>query len=141
MQWVLAKSGVQTVTGFHFILDVHQKPGNRRIGVPLADDIEGLQQRHTRLHHRRQLSGEERDVLVADLAAHSHPLTSDLENSDALAAEHRIDHCIAAGAHLAFYQPAGFVLAFPEVGVFLDPVAYCPRCRGHSVTSSRFIRW
>ena len=40
-----------------------------RLRVPLADDVEGLQQRHAGLHHRRQLAREERDVLLGDLLA------------------------------------------------------------------------
>jgi hypothetical protein len=90
------------------------------IGVALADDVERLQQRHAGLHHRRQLAGEQGDVLAGDLLAAAVDLLLDLGDHHALAAQGDVDHGLATGAQFPAHGLAGFVLAFPGVDVFLD---------------------
>ena len=101
VQRVLAESLVERAAGFHLGLDVEQQPAHRRVGVALADDIEGLQQRHPGLHHGGKLAREQRDVLLGDLAAHAGALALDLERGDALAAQRGLHHRLAARPHVA----------------------------------------
>src|SRR5580765_2079385 len=86
-------------TGLDVGLDAHQKSRHRRVGVSLADDVERLQQRHARLHHGRELPGEQRHVLIADPAAPADALLGDLRDDDALATQGDVDQRRAAGAH------------------------------------------
>ena len=58
--------------------------------------------------------------LSLDLLAAAHAALLDLGDHDALAAQGRADHRLAAGAHLAAHRLAGLVLAFPVEDEFLD---------------------
>jgi hypothetical protein len=125
---VLAKSGGERRAGLDLGLDLEQELRHRRVRRALADDVEGLQQRHARLHHRRELPREQRDVLVGDLAAGADPLLPDLGDEDALTPQSGVDHGLAAGAHLAADHLAGLVLALPGEGRFLRPLCRCCGC-------------
>jgi hypothetical protein len=54
--------------------------------MALGDDVEGLEERHARLEHRRELAGEKRDVFFGDFAAAPAPLLLDLDDLDPLPA-------------------------------------------------------
>ena len=71
-----------------FLMSQHQ-PREARVAVAARDDVERLQQRHAGLQHRRELAGEERDVLLADRAAAAERLPLDLGDADALAPQVR----------------------------------------------------
>jgi hypothetical protein len=59
----------------------------RVVVVPARDDVERLQHRHAGLEHRRELPGEERDVLLRIERAAAQRLLLDLGDADALAAQ------------------------------------------------------
>jgi hypothetical protein len=105
-----------------------------------------MQQRHARTHHGGQLAGEQRDVLVGDLAAAGEGLLADLVGEDALAAQHGLHDGFGRGAHFAADDLAGLVLAFPDEQVFADGACVragvsC-RCSGHRLFPREAItRW
>ena len=119
IQGVLLERLLQARARFDVGLDVEQQLRHRGVAVALADDIEGLQQRHARLHHGRHLPREERDVLLGDPAA-AQPLSLDLDDPDALAAQRRVDLGFPRRTDLSAHGLAGPVLADPGVVEFLD---------------------
>src|SRR5579859_4833981 len=135
IQRVFAKGVSKAVSGFDFVLDVHQQLANGRIRVPLADNVECLKQRHTGLHHCGKLTRKQGDVFLRDFSAAASALALHLEYSDSLPAQLRQDYVLASGTHVALDQFPGLVFAFPEKGIFLDPIPCC-RCGSHSFTSS-----
>ena len=76
IQRVFAESLIERAAGLDFGLDVQQQLGHRRIAVALADDVEGLQQRHAGLHHGGELASEQSDVFFGDLAAQARSAVS-----------------------------------------------------------------
>ena len=89
------------------------------------------------LQHRRELAREERDVLLADLAAAAERLALDLGDPDALAAQVGRDDRLRGGAHFAANLAVVAVHAFPEEGEFLDVLwALRGRCAVAMVDSS-----
>ncbi len=104
VQRELAEGLVQAGAGLDIAAHVLDQLGHRRVRVALADDVERLQQRHAGLHHRRQLAGEQRDVLVGDLLAAAQRPFLDLGDQDALAAQRDVDDVLAAGAQFAAHR-------------------------------------
>ncbi len=101
--------------------DVHHQPGKACVAVTAGDNLEALQQRHAGLEHRRELTGEERDVLFGDLAPAAERLPLELGDADALAAQIGPDDVLGRRLHLAAHVAVVAVDAFPGIGVFLDP--------------------
>ncbi len=136
VEGMLLERLLQARAGFHLGLDVHQQLGHGPVGVPLTHDVECLQQRDARLHHRRELPRKQRDVLVGDLAAATEPLPLHLADLDALPAQRGVDLSFAGRPHLPTHGLAGFVLAHPGEIEFLDArFFYCRSgCRCHTVT-------
>jgi uncharacterized protein YerC len=62
---MLAKGRGQARAGLDVAADLVEQARHARVGAAAADDVEGLQQRHAGLHHRRQLAREDGDVLAA----------------------------------------------------------------------------
>jgi hypothetical protein len=81
--------------------------------MPLADDVEGLQQRYASPHHHCQLAREDRDVLLGDLAATTDPLLLHLDERQPLPAQLGDHDVLAVRAHLAAHRLAALVLAYP----------------------------
>jgi len=129
---ILAEGLIQTRPRLDLKLDVAKQPGHGTIGSTLADDVEGLEQRNARLHHRRELTCEQRDVLLGDLAATAEAALLDLGDQNPLAPERCLDHCFAAGAHFTAHDLAALVLAFPVEHLFLGTavLAYGSGCGG-----------
>src|SRR5262249_42537026 len=99
--------------------------------------VEGLQQRHASAHHRRELACEDGDVLLLDRRATAGAALLDLVDEDALAAQRRADHGLAAGTQLATDDLAVAVLALPFEDEVLDTLC-CSGGGGHAL-SSRLI--
>ena len=77
---MLAKRLRHRRAGLDLVLDLHHEARKARVAVAARDDFERLQQRHARLQHRRELAGEERDVLFVDLAPAAERLPLDLDD-------------------------------------------------------------
>ena len=118
MQRELAESLRQGTAGLDVGLDVEEQLADRRIGVAAPDDIEGLEQRDAGFHHGRQLAGEQRDILLGDLAADLEAGLLDLGVHDPLAAQAGLDDGLAGRTHFAAHRLAVAVLAFPAERAF-----------------------
>ncbi len=106
-------------------LQVHDEAREARIAVAAGDDLEGLQHRHARPQHRRELSREERDLPLADLLAAAERELLDLLEADALAPQVGRDDGLRRGFRLAADLAVVAIDAFPDERVFLDVLARC----------------
>src|SRR5262245_16447515 len=92
-----------------------------RLLVTVTDDVEALHHRDTGLEHRRELAGEQRDVLGDDLLAALEELhfLADALREHALAAQVGFDRSLGHGQHLSLDALAFLVRAFPDEGKLL----------------------
>src|SRR5258706_579435 len=133
VQRILAKRLGKTAPGLNIGLDIQQQLGNRRIAMPLGDNIKSLQQGHTGFHHGRQLAGKKCDVLRGNpFAAFTRNLFH-LGANDALTPQGGVDDALARRTHLALDEFPRFVLAFPNEGVGFDALCIFSlnRCSSH----------
>src|SRR5215813_11140798 len=117
---MLAESRRQARASLDSALDIHHQAGEAGVLVSARDDLEGLQQRNAGLQHRRQLSGEERDVFFIDAAAAAEGLPAELRDADPLAPQVGVDHRFRRGLCLASNVAVIAVDTLPEVRALLD---------------------
>ncbi|MCY1419119.1 hypothetical protein D9M71_347010 [compost metagenome] len=115
---LLAQGGGETAACRNFLFQFVHQLAHGRIVEALADDVEGLQQRHAGLHHRRHLPGEQGNVLGLDTLAHAENrmvFFANLARTDALLAQFRLDQRRVLSAEFAGHFCAFAVDAFPRI--------------------------
>ena len=118
---MLGQRLVQRVAGLDVALDRQHELLHRRLVVADAYDLERLHHRDARVEHRRELAGEQGDVLGSDLAFALEQLgfLADLGRGDALLAQVRANLHFVARKAASLDAVALLVLAFPEEGRLL----------------------
>ena len=122
VQRMLGERLVQRGAGLDVAFDRQHQLLHRRLVVAVADDVEALDHRDTRLQHRGELAREQRDVLGGDLLAaleELHFLAHAL-GEHALAAQVGFDGRLGHREHLALDALALLVGAFPDEGELLS---------------------
>ena len=131
---LLAQGVGQAITRGNILLDVIDHLAHVGIVEALANDVEGLQQGHTRAHHGRQLSGKQRDIHGLDLLAltkQRHRLLAHPGRVDPLLAQLRLDQRRIQTRHLALHLGPFAIGPLPGEAAHLDSFI------GHGLDSSK----